>query len=188
MGPARQNPAITCLMRGTIGEIVAAPGGAELSIDVVNESAAVATACGHKPSEKVLSRHAAAMTTPGSLLTSSMYRDLRKGAPVEADQILGDFIERGSARGVTTPLLNAAFVNLRVYQDRLPKPLRLAAPRSLFCENNYADRGFGVHAAAIEDVAAVLSKKERLTLERLLNELDKHAAETGRKNANGQRK
>ena len=113
--------AITCLMRGTIGEIVAAPGGAELSIDVLNESVAVATACGQKPSEKVLSRHAAAMTAPGSLLTSSMYRDLRNGAPVEADQILGDFIERGSARGVTTPLLKAAFVNLRVYQDRLPK-------------------------------------------------------------------
>jgi 2-dehydropantoate 2-reductase len=113
--------AITCLMRGTIGEIVAAPGGAELAIDVLNESVAVATACGYKPSEKVLSRHAAAMTAPGSSLTSSMYRDLRKGAPVEADHILGEFIERGSARGVTTPLLKAAFVNLRVYQDRLPK-------------------------------------------------------------------
>jgi 2-dehydropantoate 2-reductase len=113
--------AITCLMRGTIGEIVAVPGGAELSIDVVNESAAVATACGYKPSEKLLSRHMAAMTAPGSSLTSSMYRDLRKGAPVEADHILGDFIERGSAHAVTTPLLKAAFVNLRVYQDRLPK-------------------------------------------------------------------
>jgi 2-dehydropantoate 2-reductase len=113
--------AIACLMRGTIGEIVAAPGGAELSLDVVNESVAVATACGYKPSEKVRSRHAAAMTAPGSSLTSSMYRDLRKGAPVEADHILGDFIERGSAHAVTTPLLKAAFVNLRVYQDRLPK-------------------------------------------------------------------
>ena len=113
--------AITCLMRGTIGEIVAAPGGAELSIDVLNESAAVSTACGYRPSEKMLSRHAAAMTAPGSSLTSSMYRDLRKGAPVEADHILGDFIERGSAHGVGTPLLKAAFANLRVYQGRLPK-------------------------------------------------------------------
>jgi 2-dehydropantoate 2-reductase len=113
--------AITCLMRGTIGEIVAAPGGAELSIDALNESGAVAAACGYKPLEKVLSRHAAAMTTPGSSLTSSMYRDLRKGAPVENDHILGDFIERGSARGVTTPLLRTAFVNLRIYQNRLPK-------------------------------------------------------------------
>ena len=113
--------AITCLMRGTIGEIVAAPGGAELSIDALNESVAVATACGYKPSEKVLSRHAAAMTAPGSSLTSSTYRDLRNGAPVEADQILGDFIERGSAHGVAAPLLKAAFVNLRIYQNRLPK-------------------------------------------------------------------
>src|SRR6266436_3590355 len=50
--------AITCLMRGTIGEIVDAPGGAEISIEMVNESAAVATACGYKPSEALLSRHA----------------------------------------------------------------------------------------------------------------------------------
>jgi 2-dehydropantoate 2-reductase len=113
--------AITCLMRGTIGEIVAAPGGADLSLKVLDESAAVATACGYKPSEKVLARHAAAMTEPGSQLTSSMYRDLRKGAPVEADHILGDLIERGDAHGVATPLLQAAFVNLRVYQSGLQK-------------------------------------------------------------------
>ena len=113
--------AVTCLMRGAIGEVVAAPGGAELSLKVVDESVAVATACGHKPSEAILSRHAAAMTAPGSPLTSSMYRDLRKGAPVEADHILGDFIRRGSAHRVTTPLLKAAFVNLRVYQGTLPK-------------------------------------------------------------------
>ena len=113
--------AITCLMRGTIGEIVAVPGGAELSLKVVDESVAVATACGHKPSENLLSRHRAAITEPGSPLTSSMYRDLRKGAPVEVDHILGDFIEHGGPHGVATPLLKAAFVNLRVYQERLSK-------------------------------------------------------------------
>jgi len=112
---------ITCLMRGTIGEIVAVLDGADLSLKMLDESAAVATACGHKPSEVLLSRHAAAMTAPGSPLTSSMYRDLRKGAPVEADHILGDFIERGRTHGVATPLLKAAFVNLRIYQAGLPK-------------------------------------------------------------------
>src|SRR5467141_1002847 len=66
--------AVTCLMRGAIGEIVAVPGGADLSLKVVDESVAVATACGHKPSENILSRHRAAMTEPGSGLTSSMYR------------------------------------------------------------------------------------------------------------------
>jgi 2-dehydropantoate 2-reductase len=113
--------AITCLMRGTIGEIVDAPGGAELSLKVVDESAAIATACGHKPSDALLSRHARAMTAPGSQLASSMYRDLRKGAPVEVDHILGDFIERGDAHRVAAPLLKAAFINLRVYQGELSK-------------------------------------------------------------------
>jgi MarR family 2-MHQ and catechol resistance regulon transcriptional repressor len=41
-------------------------------------------------------------------------------------------------------------------------------------------RGFGEHAAAMEDVAEVLSKKERLILLRLLKKLGKHAAETRR--------
>ena len=39
-------------------------------------------------------------------------------------------------------------------------------------------QGFGEHAAAMEDVAGVLSKNERLTLLRLLKKLGKHAAET----------
>jgi MarR family transcriptional regulator, 2-MHQ and catechol-resistance regulon repressor len=38
-------------------------------------------------------------------------------------------------------------------------------------------RGFGEHAAAMENVADVLSKNERLTLLRLLKKLGKHAAE-----------
>ena len=41
-------------------------------------------------------------------------------------------------------------------------------------------RGFGEHAAAMENVAGVLSKNERLTLLRLLKKLGKHAAESRR--------
>jgi DNA-binding MarR family transcriptional regulator len=39
-------------------------------------------------------------------------------------------------------------------------------------------RGFGEHAAAMENIANVLSENERLTLLRLLKKLGKHAAET----------
>src|SRR4029077_12565583 len=85
-------------------------------------------------------------------------------------------------------LFESCFCQSPRLSGQAPEALRRAAPRSLFCEDNYADREFGVHAAAMEDVAAVLSKKERLTLLRLLKELDKDAAETARKNANGQRK
>ena len=61
------------------------------------------------------------LTAPGSQLTSSMYRDLKKGAPVEVDSILGDLLERGKKAGLTTPtpLLQAAFVNLSIYQRSL---------------------------------------------------------------------
>jgi len=113
--------AVTCLMRGAIGEIVAAPGGADLSLEVLDECAAIAAACGHQPSEPFLARQAGAMTAPGSPLTSSMYPDLRKGAPVEVDHILGDLLERGGAQRVVAPLLKAAFVHLRVYLDGLSK-------------------------------------------------------------------
>jgi MarR family 2-MHQ and catechol resistance regulon transcriptional repressor len=39
-------------------------------------------------------------------------------------------------------------------------------------------RGFGEHAAAMENIVGVLSQKERLALLRLLKKLGKHAAET----------
>src|SRR6266540_6987651 len=41
-------------------------------------------------------------------------------------------------------------------------------------------RGFGEHAAAMETAVSALSKKERLTLLRLLKKLGKYAAETGK--------
>jgi 2-dehydropantoate 2-reductase len=113
--------AVTCLMRGAIGEVVAVPGGAALSLRVLDECATAAAACGHKTSEAFQSQQAAEMTAPGSPMTSSMYRDLRKGAPVEADQILGDLLQRAVAKGVAAPLLNAAFINLGVYQAGLSK-------------------------------------------------------------------
>ncbi len=111
--------AINCLMRGTIGDVVAVTGGADLSRKMLEECAAVVKACGHKPSDAFLLRHAEAITAPRSSLSSSMYRDLCKGAPVEVDNILGDLVERGNTHGIATPLLTAAFVNLRIYQASL---------------------------------------------------------------------
>jgi 2-dehydropantoate 2-reductase len=108
--------ALTCLMRAAIGDIAAATGGTELALAILEECSAIAAACGHRPSTAFLARHSSAITKPGSALTSSMYRDLRKGAPVEAEHILGDLFDRGAAHGLTTPLLKASLVNLRVYQ------------------------------------------------------------------------
>jgi len=109
--------AITCLLRGNIGEIAAVPGGAELCLSAFRECAAIAGACGYPMSETFMVEKGPLLTAPGSPLTSSMYRDLTDQAPVEADTILGDLIERGQKRGVSAPIVQAAFVSLSIYQQ-----------------------------------------------------------------------
>lgn len=108
--------AITCLLRGNIGEIVAVPGGADLSLAALRECAAIAAACRYPPATAFLEEKRAQITAVGSSLTSSMYRDLLRNEPVEVDTILGDLLDRGSKYGVSTPVLQAAFVNLSIYQ------------------------------------------------------------------------
>src|ERR1700728_3665685 len=107
---------ITCLLRGNVGDVVAIPGGAELSVAALHECSSIAGACGYRQSDAFLEQQTAQLTTQGSSLTSSMYRDLKKGNPVEVDTILGDLLERGRKQGLTTPILQAAFVNLSIYQ------------------------------------------------------------------------
>lgn len=111
--------ALTTLGRGTVGEIVAVPGGADLGPAVLDEAAAVAKAAGHPLPEQ---RHADTrdlLTRPGSPTTSSLYRDLQAGRPTEAEHILGQLIRRGRALGVDTPLLDLATLTLRVHERRL---------------------------------------------------------------------
>jgi 2-dehydropantoate 2-reductase len=110
---------ITCLMRGTIGDVAAVPGGTAFASAFLDECAATATACGQPPTEDFITRSRAAMTRVGSPIASSMYRDLMAGNNVEADQILGDLLERAHALGVATPLLATAYTHLKVYQARL---------------------------------------------------------------------
>jgi 2-dehydropantoate 2-reductase len=112
---------VTCLLRGNIGEIVAIPGGAELSVAALRECSSIASACGYPQADAFLKRLTAELTTEGSAMTSSMYRDFKRGAPVEVDTILGDLLERGRKQGLTTPILQAAFVTLSIYQRGLDR-------------------------------------------------------------------
>jgi 2-dehydropantoate 2-reductase len=110
---------INCLLDGNIGEIVAVPGGADLSLAALHECSGIANACGYAQSEAFLEKQRKDLTTQGSQMTSSMYRDFKKGAPVEVDTILGDLLERGVKQGLKTPILEAAFVKLSIYQGKL---------------------------------------------------------------------
>ena len=109
---------VTCLMRGSVGEIVAAPGGSDFVNRFLDEAAATAAA-GHPPSEDFLAHTRALLTAKGSPLTASMFRDLQAGAPIEADQIVGDLLARASRANVPAPLLALTHTHLAIYQNRL---------------------------------------------------------------------
>ena len=110
---------ITCLLRGNVGEIEAAPGGAGLARQFLAECCAVSSASGYVPEPAFVAKTESTLTAPGSKWASSMYRDLSSGRPVEADQIIGDLVERARQVHVPAPLLAAAFAHLKIYQNRL---------------------------------------------------------------------
>jgi 2-dehydropantoate 2-reductase len=111
--------AITCLLRGSIGEVAKALGGLETAQSIAAECVAIATANGYAPEAAFYSTMMKRLTEEGSKLTASMYRDLERGSKVEADHILGDLLHRGRAHGVDAPLVRAAFVQLSIYMATL---------------------------------------------------------------------
>ncbi len=108
---------INCLMRAAIGDIVAA-GAAGLAASLLEECRAVAAAQGFPPAEASVQRMQGMLTAPGSTFTASMLRDIERGAPTEADHIIGDFLARGEAAGRDTPLLRIANAHLKAYEAR----------------------------------------------------------------------
>ncbi len=110
---------ICCLMRGTVGEVAAAPGGRDFAAAIVDEVVTAVRAVGRAPSEDFVASTRETLTKAGSSHTSSMYRDLQKGGAVEADQIVGDLLVRAKQAGIAMPLLSLAYTSLCVYQSRL---------------------------------------------------------------------
>lgn len=113
--------AITCLMRGTIGEIEAVPGGAEFALQVLDEVVAIVKAEGEPPSEAFLRTTREQITAKGSPAAPSMYRDLVRSRPVEEENIIGDLVRLGTKAGIAAPLMSAAHANLSIYQKRVSR-------------------------------------------------------------------
>ncbi|GAA2782605.1 ketopantoate reductase family protein [Kitasatospora paracochleata] len=111
--------ALTSLLRGSVGEIVAVPGGERVGPALLAEAAAVAQAAGHPVPGAQLAATTAFVTARGSDATASLYRDLAAGLPTEVEHILGDLTARARALGVATPLLDLATLALRIHQVRI---------------------------------------------------------------------
>jgi 2-dehydropantoate 2-reductase len=108
----------TSLMRAAVGHIIAAPGGRDFILGVRDEIAAIAKAAGHAPREAFWTRTTGMLTTEGSPLTASMFRDIKAGAPVEADQIIGDLITRAEAAKLPVPKLRTIYTHLKAYENQ----------------------------------------------------------------------
>ncbi|MEV4351591.1 ketopantoate reductase family protein [Actinoplanes sp. NPDC049596] len=106
--------AATTLMRATVGDINRAPGGNAFGARIAAEAMAIATAAGHTPRPGAVSVLQNGLATDQPM-TSSMYRDMMAGLPVEADAILGDFVTEADKHGVPVPALAAAYTNLAIY-------------------------------------------------------------------------
>ena len=111
--------AITCLMRGTIGEIEACLGGAAFSVQLLDEVVAIVQAVGEPPSEAFLASAREQLTAKGSPFASSMFRDVQRGRPIEVENIIGDLLRRGTKAGIGAPLLSTAYLNLLVYKNKV---------------------------------------------------------------------
>ncbi len=108
---------ITCLMRASIGDIVAA-GGTGLAESLLAEAQAVAGVAGFAARPPVLANARAMLTQADSTLTASMLRDVEKGGATEADHVLGDLLRRGQDAGLDLPLLRLAHTHLAAYAAR----------------------------------------------------------------------
>ena len=108
---------VTCLFRGSIGDILNA-GGENFATALLDEAQAVAAAYGHPARPHVLEEHKKQLTLVGAPTTASMLRDIEKGLPIEAEHVIADLIERGRAKNVALPHMGTALVHLRTYLAR----------------------------------------------------------------------
>ena len=111
--------ALTCLMRGTVGDIVAVPGGRDLGPAILAEASAVSAAAGYPMPADAIASTTQTITQAGSPVDSSMSRDVAEGRPAEVEQLLADLARRGAGHGIKTPLFDLATMQLRVYNNRL---------------------------------------------------------------------
>ncbi|MFM2041721.1 MAG: 2-dehydropantoate 2-reductase [Pseudomonadota bacterium] len=107
----------TCLIRAPVGAIVGRPGGAEFMLALFEEARGVAVAEGFPPRDSVIDEYRPQIADPESPVTASMYRDVARGRPTEAEHILGDLVRRGRGHGLPLPHLSTALLHLRTYEE-----------------------------------------------------------------------
>lgn len=109
---------ITTLMRGAVGDVMAAREGRDLIEEMLQEAIAVATESGYPPHPDYLASIRKLLIEPGSTFMASMLRDLERGNPVEADHIIGDMYRRAHDSGHDANVLRMVYCHLQTYEAR----------------------------------------------------------------------
>ncbi len=109
---------MTCLMRGTVGDILSTPDGDKLVSRYLEANVAIATREGYPPRPANTERYRTSLTQKGSPLTASMLRDLENGGAVEADQIVGYMLGKAREHGIDDVMLTVAYTHLKTYEVR----------------------------------------------------------------------
>ena len=110
--------AATVLMRATLGEVAAAPGGAAWLERLLHRNAAIAAAHGHPARAEVVEGLYLPYLRGTPHATSSMSRDLEAGKRTEADHVLGFLLEAARRAGVPDEVHEAAYIHAKAYEAR----------------------------------------------------------------------
>ena len=109
---------MTSLMRASLADIVVA-GGADFSLALMNECKSVAARAGFDPAAEFIANLTKSVSDPANQTTASLAKDIEKGLPIEADEIIGDLLalvpegDRGRY-----PALKTVLTHLKAYEVR----------------------------------------------------------------------
>ncbi|WP_206664787.1 ketopantoate reductase C-terminal domain-containing protein [Dankookia rubra] len=95
----------TCTMRGSVGDILTAPGGRDALRALFAECREVAAKSGHESRPAVVETVTGFLTKEGSPLAASLFCNIERRGGTEGEHVLGDMVERAKMLRTDTPLL-----------------------------------------------------------------------------------
>ncbi|MSR06845.1 MAG: ketopantoate reductase family protein [Gemmatimonadetes bacterium] len=109
---------VTCLFRGNVREIMAAPRGRDVMERAIKSNMEIAKREGFPPRAPAVEFAFTRGTDADGPWMSSMLRDMEAGAPVEADHIIGWMLEKARKNRVDDGILSMAYTHLKTYEAR----------------------------------------------------------------------
>ncbi|TFE02055.1 ketopantoate reductase family protein [Jeotgalibacillus salarius] len=111
---------ITTLMRSPVGPAVHIPAARHTLKRLFNEISSVMKAIHAPIAENLPDIQMAKMEEMNEEMKSSMQRDMEKGLQTETSHLQGWLLEKGQENGLETPILEAAFAHVKIYETLKP--------------------------------------------------------------------